>query len=427
MDTLIGILILVGIGVLMALPKYLRDKAQLDRQMRRSAREMRKLSQDLVVRCHRDTLTTDEGVEIEVVKVSASGSVIVPFDNCPCRLSVRVLDVTDQKQDEVPMPVVSLIPDLCDESGFIKIAQEITVPYRISTFSDLPVALLIPDAMVLPRRGHRKLRVCVRIQPAAGARPSVDRGSTQEQWLEWAVPLSAKAMGGKEGSALLDHHQEAYGYLETRQRQLDVYKLVAKLALGVCAADGRIDKREAGVVRQFFEERLAGIDDREEHKKALNRALREAQVEAKGGAIDQGAVCGQIAELHGPQVAQEAYELCVQIVAADERVASEENAMLRRVAAALNIPDTLAHELRDRFLALSMFEDRSPEALLGMPAGLPREEQIAFLNREYQKWRSRVTHKDATIRAEAEMRLKLVTKLRRRIDDAELLRASTPS
>ena len=64
-----------------------------------------------------------------------------------------------------------------------------------------------------------------------------------------------------------------------------------------------------------------------------------------------------------------------------------------------------------------MLRDQSLDALLDMPTGLSIEEQISFLNREYQKWRSRVTHKDANIRTEAEIRLKRITERRRELDE----------
>ncbi|MFQ5668662.1 MAG: hypothetical protein ACE5I7_19840 [Candidatus Binatia bacterium] len=52
-----------------------------------------------------------------------------------------------------------------------------------------------------------------------------------------------------------------------------------------------------------------------------------------------------------------------------------------------------------------------------MPAGLSHKEKLEFLNSEYRKWRTRVTHSDANVAAEASLRLERITKLRRELTD----------
>jgi len=389
MDTVLGILIFIGIFVFIG---YLQNAPAIAQRKKLQ----KKIAEPLRVCCQNDSITTDPGDTLDVCKVTVSGTCFVPSANYPCSLSLRVSDITDDAEE--PFPVLSLIPEMADENGFLSMDREITMPYTLSEFEDLPVAALIPEAMILAKRGDRRLRVFVAV-----ASETLDR-----------------VFGS--GSKVFNLNQETYGYMEREERDLATDKLIARLAIAICAADGHVDKRETAVVRQYFSERFIADDPESEHKEAVSQALKESLVEVRNQQADVrkyiSETCEQIAELQAPGVSQAAFELCVRIVAADRKVEDEERDALTQLARELDIPDKLAEEIRDRHLRISMYQEQSAEALLDMPTGLSPEEKIAFLNKEYQKWRSRVTHKDPKIRTEAELRVARITKLRRELSDA---------
>ena len=66
-----------------------------------------------------------------------------------------------------------------------------------------------------------------------------------------------------------------------------------------------------------------------------------------------------------------------------------------------------------------MYNEAGEASLLEMPPGLSHQEKIDFLNREYRKWRLRVTHKDPEVAADASLRLERITKMRRELTDAK--------
>jgi len=309
------------------------------------------------------------------------------------------VDITDEAIDG-PMPIISMIPDMANEDGILMFDFDMQMPYTYTSFEDSSIGMLVPDAMVFPKKGRRKLKIGV------GITPKYDTDQAFQQ-----------------GQTVVFHNQKSYGYLERAERDLETDKMIAELAIAMCAADGEIDKRETAVVRRFFEQRMISRDHDADHKDEISQVLKNTMSVLRSQPLQADEhihfVIRRIVALEDPLLCQEAYELCVQVVAADQQVLEEEIDALDKIARELQISDALAREIRDRFFTVSMFEKECEDALVDMPPGLSKEEQITFLNREYQKWRSRVTHQDAGIRAEAELRLQHITKLRRELSDGK--------
>ena len=162
-------------------------------------------------------------------------------------------------------------------------------------------------------------------------------------------------------------------------------------------------------------------DNTEGHREEISQALIKAINDSRSQHYDiRQQIQSSAKKLLGfndNRICQDAYELCSQIAAADTKVSEEEQLTLKIVAKELNIDTKVEREIHDRYFRVDMFRERSRDSLLDMTTGLSTNEQISFLNREYQKWRTRVTHKDAKIRTEAEMRLKRIAERRREIDE----------
>ena len=381
----------------------------------KEVRELRRaLSKGFTVENKRGAITLDSGDAIDVYTVSISGTVAVPAPKTECDLIVEIADITHDTDDKDELrlfpsisnasschdwPVLCLIPDLANSAGFFESHEELTIPYEISTLKKIPILSVPVSALVFPKKGRRQARISVSL--------------TSKDGLAHVYCL---------GRTVILHEQDFYGYTETEKRDIEADKAIVALALCLCAADGQITQTEAAVIRGYCTDALMNLDRDEaaKRKEAANKTMRVFLRNYKsGGQIKAfwNQACDRIMERHGAQVAQAAYELCLRTVAADGNADDRELSMLTATARRLEIPDDLDREFRHRHLPLGIFRGQTKDAFIGMPDGLSREEKIEFVNREYQKWLRLATHPDSEIATEANLRVKRLAEVRRRLED----------
>jgi len=354
------------------------------------------------IRCKRTQIpipTAEMYETIDVYEVYLSGTVSVPAEDTPCRLVIRCLDITGDISDAPIYPVLCLIPELCQEDGFVEIVEDILVPYEISTMEDLRVVTLPVLSLMCPKKGVRRIQV-------------------QAELISAIDPETSYCAG----VAVVTHEQSFYGYAEQEKRSRDTDRAVVALALCVCAADGHVGKRETALIGQHFQSRLAGLEEteRDKRKAAVTGVVQQfRQIRKAGGDLEKvwEKACRKIEEVGSIQAAQDAYEVCVRLVASDGQAHQAETAMLDATARRLGIPDQLAQEFRDKYWPLVIFRERGEDAGLGIPEGASREERIAFLNKEYKKWRSRAVSHNSEVAMEAGLRLKRIASARRRVEE----------
>lgn len=370
------------------------EEGEIEQQIRSHVKEA--TEKGLAVSCTRDTIEAEDGTSYPVIRVQVSGAILAPRDNQPGAFRVRLSDITDGEDE--PSPIFCSISDLSDEDGIYEADQKLEIPYRMSTVDDMGITGIPLFALVPPHKGRRKLQVIVAV--------------TAEDDLEQMFAF---------GKTTFSHDFDCVGYLEMHAHTMEQERRVAMLALAMSAADGHVDRREMTVIRRFFSESLAGRTDEQERKGRVSEILRETLEAIKSGDKNPDSMirslCAEICDANDSAVAQTAYDLCVQVVAADDAVEEEEHSALRLVASELRLPDGFVREVHDRNLRLAMFDEAEEESLVGVPAGLSHEGKLEFLNGEYRKWRTRVTHSDASVAAEASLRLERITKLRRELTD----------
>lgn len=329
---------------------------------------------------------------LPVLRVSISGNILVPNVKEPVTFMVRVLDVTTPGVD--PLPVFCLIPDMADDNGLFKFEQNVDLPHRACSIEGLPLVGVPTFALVGPRSGRRKL-----------------------QFLVFVVSRRDEDTVFGAGTAAFHAELVLPGFEELAERTQHRVQQIAQLALALAAADGRIEKRELAVVRRFFAERNAKISDQNERNRVVEKLMEEALSHFKGSKGAQlkdltNAICDKLASENEEAVIQAAYELAVQVVAADDSVDEREQQTLAQVAKRLKVPAGFVKEVHDRNLRANMFGEGDVEALLGMPDGLSIPEKEKFLADEYRRWRGRVTHDDPKVAAEAALRLNHIAKAR---------------
>jgi uncharacterized tellurite resistance protein B-like protein len=223
------------------------------------------------------------------------------------------------------------------------------------------------------------------------------------------------------GSATFPFVQEFVGYEAVHERIRTRECHIASLALAVAASDFNVDSEESTVIRRFFSERFGGLHDEGRRRAKVAEALQDLRARLKARReTPEEAISRLCAEVTQDDEASKltAYELCVQVVAADKSVDPREQRALVLVAERLNLPGRYVQEIRDRHLRIAMYADAADDHLIGMPAGLSHDAKLEFLSSEYRRWRARVTHKDPGVAAEATLRLERIAKLRRRLTDA---------
>ena len=331
------------------------------------------VQEEIKVRWYGDQLTTDSGETKDYIRVTASGTCAVPEDNYPCRIHFKAVDITNGLSEDAVLPILSLLPGMADENGMLSTSTEVTMPYQLTSFEEVRIGVLVPDGLVLARRGTRRLRI-----------------------LTWITPDFTTEPVFKFGSLDMNFEQRTHGYLERDERDLEEDKILVQLAVILCNADGVAEDCEVETIQRFFKQRMINRDEAEEHREKIAQTLTRAMQysDSQGGDVRQliRPLARKLLKFEDNGICQDAYELCAQIVAADNRVNKDEQLTLGMVAKELNISTEVQREIHDRHFSMNMFRERSREALLDMPAGLSTIEQITFLNREYQKWRSSVNY-----------------------------------
>lgn len=343
----------------------------------------------------------EDGETLELLKATFSGVVAVPYGGMEVSLIYSMVDVTDPDD---PLPVICHIDEFTSgETPIFRLEHRFDIPHQISKINDVNLPPVPTAALMCGRRGQRRLEVTVHI-----------------------INPDDKVIYGY-GVSHTTQPQNDYGYLEQGERTAKTDRAIAALGLAICAGDGHIDKRETQAIKRYFAAQFTGLEDEDvaERKERLNEAMRELLADAKenlsqlslaSAAEEVRQRARVVAEMGSEQLNHAAFQLAMQIVAADDQVDEAELAMIKIIAQELEIPAELDQEMRDRYLKLAMFDNEDRAVALNMPEAMTPEEEKAFLNSEYDKWRRRATHKDPKVREEANARLAAVTRARRELE-----------
>jgi hypothetical protein len=266
------------------------------------------------------------------------------------RASLRMSLLDVTDSGTSPKPVRCLIPSLADHAGHFTWNHDFEIDGQGVRFSSQELAAIPVFALVAERRGRRKLRVQVVV---ADARSKPVLRATGHVHFEQEIPGPGDLAGFRQ---------------ETDRR-------LATLALAVSAMDQSIDKEETDAIKAFFAEHAEDGPEGVRRRKQLNEVMA---VEWR------------------------------RLEAGEERPSA-----IRFIATRLELDEGFVREVHDRYLRAAMFEENALERSIGMPTGLSEEAKLDYLNGEYSRWRTRVTHRDPAKAQEAEERIKIIVRLRR--------------
>jgi hypothetical protein len=101
-------------------------------------------------------------------------------------------------------------------------------------------------------------------------------------------------------------------------------------------------------------------------------------------------------------------------VQANGVAAAEEIDLLKDFAEWLEVDMNRFRDMVEKILPVGMHEARDQEVILGVSADMSKEKTRQQLNREYNKWNSRVTNPDPAIQRQADQMLNLIAEARAR-------------
>lgn len=346
----------------------------------------------LAVSCRfEDVSDEDTPAQDFVAHASVSGSILVPRDNFPVEWVVRITDVTNGEDDE--MPIFCSLPDFADEESMYEVTIDTHIPYRFSEISDAEIAPIPLFALRGPKKGERQWRVHVLLRDKHKDNEIISYGSQQFRY-----------------------HQSQVGYTEWKEHSLQQEECIASLALAMAATDGRISKRETAIINKFFKDRYFNMDDPSDRKERVSQSLQLTMARLQGGTnsrqlIDQ--CCKQITSMDDIDLVHAGYELCAKVATADNKLDPQEEFALDYISQKLNINHDFIKEVKAREIRVHMYggQASSLERQLQMPANQTTPQKLQWLQNEYATWQPRQSNADPEIATEATLRIDLIMKL----------------
>jgi len=352
--------------------------------------------QYLYVQCLKknEPIPEQPGRTIELIRVSIEGLAHFAHDNTPITYRVRLIDVTDGEQNL--QPILCYIPELSNAEGVFTFDVDAEASYASMTFNNLELVHIPTEALIAPKKGQRRIKVVVGITPPDS--------------VEWFYI---------NGETTINFIQQTYGWMEFQEAVANQESKLAILALCFASIDGAIGKPEAATIKKYFTELYANADNVDTRKQKVNEAMKDTLASLRNKQQQPREViqrvCDALLRENSAPLSQQAYEICVRVAVADEKLENSEEEMLSYISGKLELAKEFVTEIHDRYISLSTRQhndDMSIFDILGMPKGLLKEQKLEWIQAQYRKWRNRVTNKDPKVSTEASLMLGMLSKAR---------------
>ena len=323
-----------------------------------------------------------EDSDIGAKKIMFRGAIPVPR-GMRVAFSVSAFDSTDSDAD--PAPVISIIEQSQEpQSRCFGVSNEIGSTDPGDTFTDwVQMGAIFPDFIQGPVSGHRTITVLVRLFNADDP-PSIHAGFTSgDGELIFSQELQ------------FEHTFTEKGYREEAENREEAQGLSLKVGVAVAMADGSLDDAEGEVLKDWIIREISAYSEEKSQrlKNLFNDALKEGFALAQSGELALSPLVKRLAEIGEKKTKYDAIELCFDVMAADGVADSEEMAVIRRVAEALDLDMDEIEKMRESVtlnLSASLSTDAGLEALVGIEVSWSDEEKRKHLRTEFQKWSNRL-------------------------------------
>ena len=249
------------------------------------------------------------------------------------------------------------------------------------------LSFLVPDALIGPHRGTRKLELLCYVWEEAN-RPSFQNGY---------LPEESDFRGGINiFKHEFDFFLSSSGYLEIDEDRLKVQEVSIKLAISIALADGSLDASEGNEIKKWIKGIVnSSLDSKkEEIKERLNNALEEGFQEAKENELDIKKLCFEIKEIGDKADKYELLELCLDVMAADGEADTNELKEISEISSMIGVDYDEVTKLKDqRLIKLDpeALSDSGLEEILGIDPEWDNETTKKHLVQLFNKYNGRLT------------------------------------
>jgi tellurite resistance protein len=322
--------------------------------------------------------------------VQIGGIIRTPSDMHYTTLHILLTDVTDEAYDAKPVHSRLKQWQSQDSSTFCYSADLGKIPKQVTTLSDwTSVAQLHIDWLMFPHKGKRNLQCTTSILSQRNGH----------------VLACAKCS--------FNYDNQDFGYIDLQKNVQRTKNLAVALAFAVSAADRKLYDCEVEIIKSWARNNLdfaqASDKDRRKFEKALNKTVAFF---SNGNQLDAYKICKEIVEIVPLAERYDILDLCLHVVQANGVAAAEEMDLIKNFAEWLEVDMNRFRDMVEKILPVGMHEARDQEVILGVSADMSKEKTRQQLNKEYNKWNSRVTNPDPEIQNQADQMLKLIAEAR---------------
>jgi tellurite resistance protein len=259
----------------------------------------------------------EEGEAFEAYLLVVSGTVRVPMENCPARITVTFEDTTDEELGAVP--VLCRLPRLANSQGQMHLERSVVLDGSPAVLKGYPLALLPHSCLHLASTGERTVTMTLTLQGTEYYSDTTYGAAALH------VPMSQATRGYGERARSVEKGESS----------------LATLAMAMCASDGHVDARETALIQAFFRQQTGPESDRGLVSKRVTDAMEDALSSFywQGGSQKENIqrACTELKSLDDEALLEIAYELCLDVVAADTEVTKEERLALEQAGTSLGL------------------------------------------------------------------------------------------
>ncbi len=322
--------------------------------------------------------------------VEICGSIHAPQDVHSATLRISIQDITDEAYEVLSVQARIRQWQMPDSSEFCYSAELGKLPHEVTAISDwISIAQLRLDWLELPRKGIRDL-------------------------LFNLVMLSADADRQLAcAQCTFTCENPDFGYMDLQQNVQRVKTLTVALAFAVSAADNKLYDSEIELIKNWARDNINLSETSDKARDKLEKALNETIAFFRdGNKLDTYEICKEIVEIVSVADRYDILNLCLHVAQANGSVAGEELSILKNLATWLEVDMSRFRKMMEKVIPIDMLEVMDTEFVLGVTSDMSREKARKQLNKEYSKWRARVTNTNPEIQSQADQMLKLIAEAR---------------
>ena len=356
-----------------------------------------------LVKKHSDTAQPFEYYEV-------MGKGFLPLPVSATRNMSAVISVVDMTSGQ-PEPVIAAFDDFYepDSACYYHKTDFGRVNYGTSIIKFIKLGVVLPQILVPPAKGNRKLLVVLRLINTDNPPPikhGFSDGVHSGLFGTYEVPV--------------DHQFESLGYTEYAANEIDVQKLTLKLGIIVAFSDGEFADEEGYVLRDWIQDQVQTTRDAKPEilKSELNETFKTY---AKAGDFNIEKITTELNDISAEPQKYRAIDLCLDVMAADGLADDNELNAIRDISEKLNLDfDHIQTMKEQRLVGLSINQSSSSsmESLLGIDEGWSNEKINKHLRKQFSNWNSRInTLSDPEEKESAQQMLDMIAQLRKKYSD----------